>query len=111
MKTMTTINNGNMIKLNDEELEKINGGYILDRGSGCCRYVLIDDITGECYCFANTLSGIKNKEKAAFNWHRSFFAKKTGNHVFQRISGHFQRLREGTVVFFTQYSHTRRCRA
>jgi len=34
MKTMTTINNGNMIKLNDEELEKINSGYILDRGSG-----------------------------------------------------------------------------
>lgn len=67
MKTMTTINNGNMIKLNDEELEKINGGYILDRGSGCCRYVLIDDITGECYCFANTLSGIKNKEKAETN--------------------------------------------
>ena len=51
----------------DEELEKINGGYILDRGSGCYRYVLIDDITGECYCFANTLSGIKNKEKAETN--------------------------------------------
>ena len=67
MKTMTTINNGNMIKLNDEELEKINGGYILDRGSGCYRYVLIDDITGECYCFANTLAGIRNKEKAETN--------------------------------------------
>ena len=69
MKTMTTIYNGNMKKLNDEELEMVNGGYILDRGySSCtCRYVLIDDITGEVYCYSNTLSGIKNKEKAETN--------------------------------------------
>lgn len=67
MKTTTTMIDGNKKRLNDDVLEKINGGYILDRGYGCCRYVLIDDYTGECYCFANTLAGIRNKEKAETN--------------------------------------------
>ena len=60
--TTTTIYNESFKRLYDEDLEKINGGYILDRGYGCCRFALIDDFTGDCYCYANTLSGILDKE-------------------------------------------------
>ena len=54
-------------KMTFEDMEMINGGYILDRGSGCNRYVLIDDITGECYSFSNRLDSIRNREKAETN--------------------------------------------
>ena len=58
-----------MKKLTFEELEMVNGGYILDRGYNSCtnRFVLIDDITGECYCFSDRLSGIREQEKAQTN--------------------------------------------
>ena len=43
-----------MKKLSMEELDKIDGGYILYQGDdypGSCKYVLIDDQTGESITF------------------------------------------------------------
>ena len=59
-----------MKKLSDEELKKVNGGYILDRGENCgtsSRFALVDDITGECYCMSNRPDGVADHYKANEN--------------------------------------------